>query len=413
MSTSPLSDLEQLRLSAFAYDLPPDRIARFPLEKRDESRLLVYRKGQISHRHFFQVADELLADSLVVLNDTRVIRARLHFFRKTGAHVELFLLHPHQPHDIHLAMEAEDSCIWQCMVGNKKRWKEPEVLEWELPTAKGPIHIRAGWHDREENLIHLQWDRAALPFAVLLMEIGELPLPPYLNRKATEKDEEQYQTVYAVNQGAVAAPTAGLHITPEVLTQFAQRGIETEYLTLHVGAGTFQPVKQDEVWQHEMHSEQMRVTRQNLLRLIGHEGPVIAVGTTSMRVLESLYWLGVQMQQQPVQSPEILSLSQTFAYEQAGAALPGSRESLLALVAYLDRIGADDFAAETRIYLMPGYTFRMCKGLITNFHLPETTLLLLIAAFVGEDWRRIYEAALQGEYRFLSFGDSSLLLPGA
>ena len=411
MSIPPIFDPERLRLSDFAYSLPEDRIARFPLEKRAESRLLVYRGGEIGHRRFSDVPDELPEGCLVVFNDTRVIRARLHFFRKTGAHIELFLLHPREPQDIHLAMEARGSCIWQCMVGNKKRWKATEALELALETATGPLHIQAHWHDREENQVRLSWDRPELAFADVLMQTGELPLPPYLNRKATSKDHVQYQTVYAAHEGAVAAPTAGLHFTPEVLAQLPQRSIGAEYLTLHVGAGTFMPVKQEAVWQHEMHSEHMRVSRENLIRLIGHEGPVVAVGTTSMRVLESLYWLGLTLLRQPQASPALLRLSQTFAYEQAPGSLPPTREALAALLDYLDRTSASHVVAETCIYLMPGYAFRLCDGLITNFHLPETTLLLLIAAFVGEDWRKIYAAALDEGYRFLSYGDSSLLLP--
>ncbi len=410
---APTFEPGKLRLSDFNYDLPESRIAKFPLEQRDQSNLLVYRKGQIEHRKFYSIAEELPPGSLMVCNDTKVIRARLHFFRKTGAHIEIFLLHPHQPAEIHQAMESTTGGVWQCMVGNKKKWKHPEVLELSLTDQGKSFQVQASWQDREQNLIQFTWDREDLSFAELISRMGELPLPPYLNRKATKKDLDQYQTVYATHQGAVAAPTAGLHLTPEVLQQIDSQGIGIEYLTLHVGAGTFQPVKQEEVWDHEMHSEQMRVSQANLERLIAHEGSIIPVGTTSMRVLESLYWLGVKVMQEPVllETSAPLFLEQTFAYDRQDTDLPDPKAALQALLQGMKTNDRAYLLADTQIYIMPGYQFRICSGLITNFHLPATTLLLLIAALVGDDWKRIYQEALDRDYRFLSYGDSSLLLP--
>ncbi|RRA97770.1 S-adenosylmethionine:tRNA ribosyltransferase-isomerase [Larkinella rosea] len=411
--------MEELQLNDFQYNLPDERIARFPLPQRDRSKLLEYRQGKIDHRSFRDLPDQLPSGSLLVFNDTKVIPARLHFRRSTGATIELFLLNP-VPADrlVSEAMQDHHQSIWQCMIGNRKRWKPDEVLEQEVRIHDHTVLVKAHWHDAHQSQVRFEWTPGnempgdEMPgdesFAAILHEAGKIPLPPYLNRDVTEADKETYQTVYSRIEGAVAAPTAGLHFTPEVLAQLAQKGIKTDYLTLHVGAGTFQPIKTSDVRQHAMHSEQVVYSRQNLQHLLTHTGPVIAVGTTSMRSLESLYWFGVRLLKQ---EPDPWHLDQKYAYSVSENDLPEKPEAVRAVLNYLEKTGQEAVIGHTGIYCMPGYRFRITNGLVTNFHQPGSTLILLIAAFVGENWRTIYKEALQNGYRFLSYGDSSLLLP--
>ncbi|MGV3557152.1 S-adenosylmethionine:tRNA ribosyltransferase-isomerase [Larkinella arboricola] len=400
--------MEELQLNDFQYHLPDERIARFPLPQRDQSKLLEYRQGVIEHRSFFELPDRLPADSLLIFNNTKVIPARLHFQRATGAVIELFLLNP-LPADrlVTEAMQDRQQSIWQCMIGNRKRWKPDETLSKEIRIGEQTVLLRAHWHDADRSSIRFEWtgDEA---FASILHEAGKIPLPPYLNRDVTEADQENYQTVYSRIEGAVAAPTAGLHFTPAVLARLEEKGIRTDYLTLHVGAGTFQPIKATDVRQHMMHTEQVVYSRQNLENLVDHRGPVIAVGTTSMRSLESLYWFGVRLLKN---EPEPFLLDQHYAYSLQEADLPDRKEAIRAVLTYLQETGQPQVVAHTGIYCMPGYRFRITNGLVTNFHQPGSTLILLVAAFVGEQWRTIYNEALQNDYRFLSYGDSSLLLP--
>ncbi|GAB3929698.1 S-adenosylmethionine:tRNA ribosyltransferase-isomerase [Larkinella terrae] len=406
--------MEELQLDDFQYDLPDERIARFPLPQRDQSRLLEYRQGKIEHHVFRELPDRLPENSLLVFNNTKVIPARLHFQRQTGATIELFLLNP-VPADrlVSEAMQDKNQSIWQCMIGNRKRWKPGEVLEQEIRIHDHTVLIKAHWHDAGQSKVRFEWMQddetpGEESFAAILHEAGKIPLPPYLNRDVTEADRETYQTVYSRIEGAVAAPTAGLHFTPEVLAQLARKGIQTEYLTLHVGAGTFQPIKTSNVRLHAMHSEQVVYSRQNLQNLLMHTGPVIAVGTTSMRSLESLYWFGVRLLKQ---EPEPFHLDQKYAYSVSENDLPEKPEAVRAVLNYLEKTGQDQVIGHTGIYCMPGYRFRITNGLVTNFHQPGSTLILLVAAFVGENWRNIYREALENDYRFLSYGDSSLLLP--
>lgn len=394
-----------LELSDFHYDLPEDRIAKFPLEERDKAKLLVYQAGKLQHQHFYDLATYLPEGSLLVLNDTKVVPARLYFQRATGAHIEVLLLHPHLPAEVAESMRTTGECVWVCMIGNKKRWKREETLVKALDLPAGKLELCAQWADYEQNIVRFSWANDSLSWAEVLSHIGTLPLPPYLQREATEADKTRYQTTYAKNNGAVAAPTAGLHFTEKVFEQLKAKNILPEYVTLHVSAGTFQPIKVENVLEHPMHAEQLVFTRQNILRLRESVGKIIAVGTTSMRALESLYWYGAKI----LQGNTLFHIEKLLPYELASP--PTLEASLEAILAEMDRQGKDKIWGETEIFMFPSYQFRVCKGLITNFHLPSTTLILLVASFIGEDWRRVYESALENEYRFLSYGDSSLLLP--
>ncbi|MBG8552580.1 S-adenosylmethionine:tRNA ribosyltransferase-isomerase [Hymenobacter guriensis] len=406
MTTNP----RQLSIHDFTYQLPPERIAPEPLARRDQSRLLVYRGGTITDRVFSQLPAELPADALLVFNDTKVVRARLFAQKPTGGTVELFCLEPVAPHRaVELAMQQTGACVWKCLVGNGKRWKTgPATVAF---TARGQAAtLTAERLEAQEgySLVQFSWQPAELPFAEVLREAGHLPLPPYLNRTDTAADAVRYQTVYAAHEGAVAAPTAGLHFSEEVLSELASKGISTGRVTLHVGAGTFQPVKADQMAGHAMHAEPISVSAELLRQLLNHASrPVLAVGTTSLRTLESLYWLGARLVQHPTDAA--LHVSQWQPYEEVPEV--ATKAALEALLAHLTATGEDVLHATTQLLIAPGYRFRLVQGLITNFHQPESTLLLLVAALVGPRWREIYDHALAHDYRFLSYGDSSLLLP--
>ncbi|GAA4417091.1 S-adenosylmethionine:tRNA ribosyltransferase-isomerase [Nibrella viscosa] len=396
---------ESLLLSQFQYDLPDERIARFPLPQRDQSKLLVYRSGQITHERFSNLADMLPEKSFLVFNNTKVIPARLIFQKPTGAVIELFLLSP-VPADrpITQAMEDTHSCVWQCMVGNRKRWRADETLQTEI----GAIRLKAQWHNYEEAQVRLEWTPANISFAEVIHQAGRIPLPPYLKREATDADRETYQTVYSKEEGAVAAPTAGLHFTPAVFRSLEECGFGVDYLTLHVGAGTFQPIKTDEVRQHTMHAEQVVYTKENIQNLLPHIDYIIPVGTTSMRALESLYWMGAKL---IYKQPDPFVLDQHYAYQLPVTRQPSPTEALEAVLQYMNDTDKASVVAHTSVYITPGYRFRVCKGIITNFHQPGSTLIVLISALIGDAWRTIYKEALANDYRFLSYGDSSLLIP--
>ena len=405
-----LHSLDHIHLSHYQYHLPEDRIAAHPLEQRDQSKLLVYRSGQISHHSFVEIPDLLPPNTLLVFNDTKVIRARLYFRRETGALIETLLLHPHEPNEVVQAMGTLGSCSWACVIGRKKRWKDGEKLH--LPLRDG-IVLSAELTNRVQSIVQFSWTDSSLTWGEIIQLAGELPLPPYLNRKATAEDEEQYQTVYAREKGAVAAPTAGLHFTDELLNRLPTHGINTCYVTLHVSAGTFLPVKTDKVVEHDMHAEQIIIRPEQVRQLLDDLGHIIPVGTTSMRLLESLYWIGVWAKQHPDQfiPGKAIHLDQFFPYQWETSDLPSTEQALHSILHLLESHGLSYLIAETHLFVLPGYQFRLCRGLITNYHMPETTLLLLVSALVGEDWRWIYESALEEGYRFLSYGDSSLLLP--
>lgn len=391
-----------LDLNEFVYDLPAERIAAHPLPERDQSKLLVYQQGQIRHERFHSLAEHLPANSLLVFNNTKVIPARLWFKKDTGADIEIFLLEPLSPSPVvALAMQAEAQSTWRCAIGNLKKWK-PGI---KLHKSAGGVDITAELLDRGKGIVALFWT-GEKSFAAAIAKLGDVPLPPYIKRAADAQDRDRYQTVYSKNDGAVAAPTAGLHFTDAVFESLRQRSIATDYVTLHVSAGTFQPIKTESVGDHHMHSEQITVTAENISNLLNNTS-VIAVGTTSMRTLESLYWYGVKLLQDPNASFLVAQRDPYLSYSQ----LPSSKEALTAVSGYMSRHSLQSITGETSIYILPGYTFRICGGLVTNFHQPGSTLIVLVAAFIGADWKKVYSVALQKDYRFLSYGDSSLLLP--
>lgn len=387
-------------INDFLYTLSPEQIATYPLDQRDQSKLLVYRDGKIEHRQFHAIVNYLPENSLLIFNDTRVIPARLHFRKATGATIEIFLLNPVLPSSLVLdAMQSAGSCTWKCTIGNLKRWKEHDTLIRKF----GDITLAATLQRGNEGLVEFTWN-AEYTFAHVIGLAGETPLPPYLKRQAEPADRERYQTIYSRYDGAVAAPTAGLHFTPAVLTSIERKNIVTDFVTLHVSAGTFQPIKTDDAAAHPMHNEQIFVNRKNIENLLLAK-TVTAVGTTSLRTMESMYWYGVKLLRDP-EAPFIIH--QQEPYEDHGN-LPDRNEALTAVRDYMLRKKITNLSGETSIYILPGYSFRVCDALITNFHQPGSTLILLVAAFIGEDWRRVYNEAIANHYRFLSYGDSSYL----
>ena len=404
MTTNP----KKLAIKDFVYELPDERIAKFPLPERDQSKLLHYHKGDVADYTFTDLPDLLPPHTLLVFNDTKVVQARLLMQKETGGIVEIFCLEPVAPHrEVQLAMQQTESCTWKCLVGNNKRWKSGPV---RLQFEGGEVTAEREAQQEGHFLIRFSWTPAELTFAEVLEQCGKLPLPPYLNRDLTPEDHTRYQTIYANQQGAVAAPTAGLHFTDRVMDSLKQQNIDTAYLTLHVGAGTFKPVKADTMEDHEMHAEQIFVSKVFLENLRQHLGnPVIPVGTTSMRSLESIYWLGVSILKNPDLPIQDLHVTQWQAYESKD--LPAAETAVEALLKYLERNNAEYLHASTQIIIAPGYIFRICNGLVTNFHQPESTLLLLISALIGNNWRKVYQHAMENDYRFLSYGDSSLLMP--
>ena len=399
-------DTKHIHISEYNYELPDERIAKFPLQERDHSKLLVYRNGEVSEDHFYHLPDYLEPGALMVFNNTKVIQARMHFRKETGALIEVFLLEPAEPSDYELMFQTRGRCAWYCMVGNLKKWKDGTLtLQHGALTIKA---TRKGEHGTS-HLVEFEWT-GGMSFAEVIDAVGELPIPPYLNRETQESDKTTYQTVYSKIKGSVAAPTAGLHFTDRVLHDIDQRGIEREELTLHVGAGTFKPVKSEQIADHEMHTEFISVRRHTIERLIAHGGKAIAVGTTSVRTLESLYYMGLKVLQNPDVSEEQLHVQQWEPYEaQSVAPGVGSKESLQALLDWMDRQGLTVLHSSTQIIIAPGYDYKIVKVLVTNFHQPQSTLLLLVSAFVKGDWRKIYDYALSHDFRFLSYGDSSVL----
>ncbi|RAV99187.1 S-adenosylmethionine:tRNA ribosyltransferase-isomerase [Pseudochryseolinea flava] len=392
----------QLFIKDYTYDLPHERIAKFPLEKRDDSKLLVYQAGQIEHAAFRNILDFLPSNSFLVFNDTKVIPARLHFTKETGASIETFLLHPLLPSTLVVeAMIAHPSATWQCTIGNLKKWTTGTILQKKL----GSTTLEAHLIDREKGVVEFRWN-SSQSFAEIVSLSGETPLPPYLKRDVESSDKERYQTVYAHHDGAVAAPTAGLHFTDKILSAIQQQKMSTDFVTLHVSAGTFQPVKAEVASEHTMHEEQIIVRRETIINLLKANHFIVPVGTTAMRTLESLYWFGVRLLNDPAAS---FSIHQDEPYTIKQSA---TRTQILErILQQMDKKGIDMLTGETSIFIMPGYQFRMCDGLITNFHQPGSTLILLVAALVGDDWKKIYHEAMTNDYRFLSYGDSSLLLP--
>lgn len=392
---------ENFNIQDYNYELPEERIAKFPLKERSGSKLLLWEKGKISH-HSFQNAPNLLPqDALLVFNDTRVIAARLHFQKDTGAQIEVFLLNPVEPTtDISKSMTLQDPVVWSCLIGNKKRWKEGA-----LTTQFGKVQLTAKYYDRDKNLVQLTWS-SELSFAEVINAAGKTPLPPYIKRNPDKEDVTRYQTVYSKMDGAVAAPTAGLHFTDSVLKKIKSKGVGLEYLTLHVSVGTFKPVEAADFRHHDMHREQIVISRKSVLRLLEKSTSIVAVGTTSLRILESLYWYGVLLKKNIGQQ---FYIHKDLPYQLEENDPLTFRDSLEQILAHMTNQGLEELHGETEIYIYPGYQIRTAIGLFTNFHLPKSTLLLLISAFTGQRWKEIYDAALKQNYRFLSYGDSSLL----
>ena len=405
---------KHIRIEDYNYPLPDERIAKYPLAERDSSKLLLYRGGTIKEESFKSLPHYIPEGSLVVFNNTRVIQARLHFHKQTGALIEVFCLEPHTPADYQLAFAQTGECTWTCLVGNLKKWKEGllertiRVGEKELTLTAERIGVSGTGHE-----VRFDWADEGVSFSEVLEAIGELPIPPYLNRDTEESDLKTYQTVYSKIKGSVAAPTAGLHFTPEVLAQLDERGIERNEITLHVGAGTFKPVKSEEIGDHEMHAEWIAVRRESIERLLAHGGRCTAVGTTSVRTLESLYYVGVLLSLNPNATQEDLHVKQWMPYEYAAATAQPltTQEALQHIADYLERNSLPVLHTSTQIIIAPGYKFHIVERIVTNFHQPQSTLLLLVSALVGKAWRNIYDYALKHDFRFLSYGDSSLLEP--
>ena len=422
-----MTDPRHIHISDYNYPLPDERIAKFPMARRDQSKLLIYRKGEVGEDVFYHLPDYLPEGALMVFNNTKVIQARMHFRKASGALIEVFLLEPAEPSDYEQMFQTTGHCAWYCLVGNLKKWKEGPLtrelsiknLELRVKATRGEIHGTS-------HRIDFSWD-APVSFAEIIDAMGELPIPPYLNRATQESDKTTYQTVYSKIKGSVAAPTAGLHFTPEVLQAIDAHGIDREELTLHVGAGTFKPVKSEEIEGHEMHTEYISVRRETIAKLIRHEGQAIAVGTTSVRTLESLYYMGLKVLRNPDLTEDQLHVSQWEPYENHGdenhVDWHNDRSaaeirvpvpvilSLQALASWMDAHDLQVLHSSTQIIIAPGYDYKIVKMLVTNFHQPQSTLLLLVSAFVKGDWRKIYDYALSHDFRFLSYGDSSLLIP--
>ena len=405
-------DTKHIQIKDFNYNLPDERIAKFPLAKRDNSKLLLYRHGEVTEDVFHNIAQYLPKGALMVFNNTKVIQARLHFRKETGALIEVFLLEPYMPADYEQMFQTTGHCSWLCMIGNLKKWKEGTLKRTFDVKGKEVTLVAERKEDVHKSYrVDFSWDASDVSWAELLDAVGELPIPPYLNRETQESDKTTYQTVYSKIKGSVAAPTAGLHFTPEVLADIDRHGIDREELTLHVGAGTFKPVKSEEIQDHEMHTEYICVHRQTLEKLIRNEAKAIAVGTTSVRTLESLYYIGVKLEKTLDLSEEELHVCQWEPYENAVAKPITPLKAIENILAYLDKHGLSALHASTQIIIAPGYEYNIVKMLVTNFHQPQSTLLLLVSAFVHGDWHKIYDYALAHDFRFLSYGDSSLLIP--
>lgn len=410
-----MTDPRHIQIADYNYPLPDERIAKFPLAERDQSKLLVYRKGEVVQDTFTSLPSHLPQGALMIFNNTKVIQARLHFHKETGAQIEVFCLEPAAPRDYSLMFQQQGKCSWLCLVGNLKKWKEGS-LHREITMPEGNILILSV--TRGENLgtsfwMDFEWawkeGGKELPtWAEVLDAVGELPIPPYLNRDTQESDKRTYQTVYSKIKGSVAAPTAGLHFTERVLKDLDAHGIDREELTLHVGAGTFKPVKSKEIEGHEMHTEHIAVHKRTIEKLIAHGGWCIAVGTTSVRTLESLYYMGLLAAKNPDATEDELHVPQWMPYESEG---PETLQALQSLLDYMNRHQLEVLHSSTQIIIAPGYNYHIVRFMITNFHQPQSTLLLLVSAFVKGNWRTIYDYALAHDFRFLSYGDSSLLIP--
>lgn len=399
--------MPEVRIQDFDYELPEDRIAIYPKKKRDESQLLVYKNQQISHHVFKEIPSLLPDNACLIFNNTKVIPARILIEKSTGATIELFLLRPNVHQNFTEILEnSEQFLVWEALVGNKKRWKEGDTLNQRITVEDDTFEVIFSWENRDENLVRITWNHPT-SMAALLNQLGKTPLPPYMSREATAEDEERYQTIFSKELGAVAAPTASLHFTEETFQGFKERGIESLYLTLHVGAGTFLPVKEEKLSNHPMHREQVVISKAFIESLLRQNGPIVPVGTTAMRALESLYWSGVWLLEGREWDGETMVIPKEFPYVERVEI--ENQTAVWAVWDFLNSHQLQNWVFETEILIMPGYRLRYCHALITNFHQPKSTLMVLIAALVGNSWREIYQSAMENQYRFLSYGDSSLL----
>ena len=419
-------ETKHIHISDYNYDLPDSRIAKFPVSPRDTSKLLVYRHGEISDDIFYNLPKYLPQKSLMVFNNTKVIQARMHFRKETGALIEVFLMEPAAPTDYELMFQTRGECSWLCMVGNLKKWKEGSLVR-TFDVAGSTINFKATMRrdivDAKSGgtnyWVDFAWDNPQVSFAEILDAVGELPIPPYLNRETQDSDKTTYQTVYSKIKGSVAAPTAGLHFTDKELAAIDAAGVRREELTLHVGAGTFKPVKSEEIDGHTMHTEYVCVRRDSLQTLLDYDCCAIAVGTTSVRTLESLYYMGVKLEVNPDAAEEDLHVCQWEPYEKAdGTPVGGNlvdgitpQKAISNIIAWLDKNNLKTLHSSTQIIIAPGYEYKIVKVLVTNFHQPQSTLLLLVSAFLKGDWHNVYDYALSHDFRFLSYGDSSILIP--
>ena len=398
---------KNIRIADYTYELPADKIAAYPLEKRDESKLLIYKDGQISESQFLKLSEHIPEGATLVFNDTRVVRARLLFNKPTGAQIELFCLDEGMGEDVQVAFAHSGSVKWKCLVGNARRWQSG-ILSRTIVTANRELELNAELIHRVGNewLIRFSWQPSELSFSEVLETAGKVPLPPYINREADENDIKRYQTIYAHNDGSVAAPTAGLHFSESLLEKFKSHGINCEYVTLHVGAGTFKPVSTELIGEHRMHREMITVSRVAITEILKNSQQIFAVGTTSLRTLESLYWFGAKLLKGQIHDG--LEILQWDPYRELNENPVSTEEALNAVLKHMDDEGKESISGFTSLMIVPGYQFRICRGLITNFHQPQSTLLLLVAAFIGPDWREVYKYALSNDFRFLSYGDACL-----
>lgn len=399
---------KHIAIANFDYPLPDERIAKFPLERRDQSKLLYYHNGEIQEDVFANITEHLPAQSLLVFNNTKVIHARLFFQKTTGSMIEVFCLEPHQM-AVSQSFEQRESCVWTCFIGNNKKWKEMPLTR-EIAINGQQITLKAERLQAVGNawMVRFTWD-GGISFAEIIEQAGVIPLPPYLHREAVSSDAERYQTVYAKHQGSVAAPTAGLHFTPEVFESLKSHNIDTDFITLHVGAGTFKPVSTPTIGEHEMHVEKIEIAKDNIQCILNHFGrPIIPVGTTTVRTIESVYWFGVKLSQNP--DLEAMHVLQWDPYELTEAALP-AQESYQLVLDWMAKHEMDHLWGDTQLMIAPGYKYHVINGLVTNFHQPKSTLLLLVSALIGDAWKECYKYALDHNFRFLSYGDSCLFLP--
>jgi len=405
-----MTDPRTLSIKDFTYSLPEERIAKYPLAERDASKLLIYKDGKIAEGIYRNIADHIPTDSLLVFNDTKVIEARLLFQKSTGGVIEIFCLEPHHQYpDITTAMLQHEKVLWHCLIGGASKWKRGQILEKKIAYKSNELVLNARYIAKADDsfIVELSWNEPSISFAEVLHLFGAIPLPPYIKREAEKSDTERYQTVYAHYEGSVAAPTAGLHFTETVFNTLKEKNIQKDFVTLHVGAGTFKPVKADVMQEHEMHAEHFTVSGSLIQNVIDHlDKNIIAVGTTSLRTLESLYWLGVRSLM--VNGEWSNEIAQWEVYDHAGQMI-SPKEALHNLIKWMDEKDLNTLTAKTQIIIAPGYQFKIVNGLVTNFHQPQSTLLLLVAAFIGNDWKRVYDDALQDNFRFLSYGDGSLL----